>query len=190
MQDLTTAGQHTLSDAATKHGFSEDAAGAVLRALQKGNGMAQFNHPELGGMGQWSSGMVMIGDMGNSGLKSRVDALCHDLADALNHGGVFHEAANTTNTAGAESPRAGTSGNWWPSELGSPSSSGAQNDMRYAVFPAAHRIAVQSGGRVTVYDSGAHAIHGVSQAQGGSQTLVFSSQQGQVSTADLPVVKS
>lgn len=184
MQDLTTAGQHTLSDAATKHGFSEDAAGAVLLALRKGNGMAQFNHPELGGMGQWSSGMVMIGDMGNNGLKSRVDALCHDLAEALNHGGVFHDAAD------AESPPAGASGNWWPSELGSPGSSGAQNDMRYAVFPSAHRIAVRSGGKVTVYDSGEHAIHGVSQAQGGSQTLVFSSQQGQVSTADLPVVKS
>ena len=182
MQDLTTAGQHILSDAATKLGFSEDAAAAVLQALRKGNGMAQFNHPELGGMGQWSSGMVMIGDMGNNGLKSRVGALCRDLADALKHGGVFHEAASSADTS--------PSGSWWPSELGSPGSSGAQNDMRYAVFPAAHRIAVQSGGTITLYDSGEHAIQGVSQAQGTSQTLVFSSQQGQVSTADLPVVKS
>lgn len=181
MQDLTTAGQHLLSDAATKHGFTEDAAGAVLRALRKGNGMAQFNHPELGGMGQWSSGMVMIGDMGNNALKSRVDALCHHLAEALNHGGVFHEAAKT--------PQAGTPANWWPADLGSPSSSGAQNDMRYAVFPTARRVAVQAGGKVTVYDTGEHAIHGVSQAQGGSQTLVFSSQTGQVSTADLPQAK-
>jgi hypothetical protein len=46
--------------------------------------MAQFSHPELGGMGQWSmGGMIMVGDMFNNGLKARVDALCNDLSALL-----------------------------------------------------------------------------------------------------------
>ena len=70
------------SEIAQRHGFSADAARAVTDALRHGGGhMAQFNHPELGGMGQWSAGgMLMIGDMFNHALKARVDALCRDLA--------------------------------------------------------------------------------------------------------------
>ena len=70
-----------IAEIAQRHGFSVDAARAVADALRHGGGrMAQFNHPELGGMGQWSAGgMLMIGDMFNHALKSRVDALCRDL---------------------------------------------------------------------------------------------------------------
>jgi hypothetical protein len=43
--------------------MSTDAVRAILEAAS-GGGMAQFNYPDLGGMGQWSSGgMLMIGDM-------------------------------------------------------------------------------------------------------------------------------
>ncbi|MFM8524351.1 MAG: hypothetical protein ACKOCM_01815, partial [Cyanobacteriota bacterium] len=43
-----------------------------------------FNHPELGGSGQWmASGMMMIGDMFNNGLKARVDGLCRDVSAVL-----------------------------------------------------------------------------------------------------------
>jgi hypothetical protein len=42
-----------------------DAAVVLLGALVRGNAtQAQFDHPDLGGMGQWSqSGLVMVGDM-------------------------------------------------------------------------------------------------------------------------------
>jgi hypothetical protein len=65
--------------------MSADAVRAILEGLvASGGGMAQFNHPDLGGMGQWSSGgMLMIGDMFNSGLKSRIGALCAELSDLL-----------------------------------------------------------------------------------------------------------
>ena len=54
--------------------------GAQLARAKHGS-QAQFNHPDLGGMGQWSGGgMIMIGDMFNQGLKHRVDALCNELA--------------------------------------------------------------------------------------------------------------
>lgn len=57
MADLTPEGQRIVEDAAQRYSVSADAVRAVLEALvASGGGMAQFNHPDLGGMGQWSSG--------------------------------------------------------------------------------------------------------------------------------------
>ena len=85
MQNLTPEGLRIVTDAAKRHGVSLDGALVLLDALARGNGrQAQFNHPDLGGMGRWSQGgMIMIGDMFNQGLKYRVDALCNELAGIL-----------------------------------------------------------------------------------------------------------
>ncbi len=85
MHELTPEGQQFIKDIAQRHGISVDAALTLLRALVAGHGtMAQFSHPELGGMGQWNQGgMIMVGDMFNHGLKARVDALCIELASLL-----------------------------------------------------------------------------------------------------------
>ena len=54
MQTLTPEGRRLVADIASRNGLSLDAALALLGALQAGNGnQAQFNHPDLGGMGQW-----------------------------------------------------------------------------------------------------------------------------------------
>lgn len=168
----------TIAEIANRHGFSPDAARAVAEALRHGGGgMAQFNHPELGGMGQWAAGgMIMIGDMFNNGLKARVDALCRDLA-----------AARGPVPAAAQQQPDQTS-HWWPEGLGSASATGAQNDMRYACFPEARRLAVMRDGRVRVYDTGDHRIGGFSQQQSGSQSLSFTSQTGPVRLEDLKEV--
>jgi hypothetical protein len=79
---------------------------------------------------------------------------------------------------------------WWPEDLGEPSSSGGQNDIRYAFFPDARRLAIKCDGKVTVYDSGDHRIGGVSQQQGASSSLAFSSQNGDVKLDDLKKVGS
>jgi hypothetical protein len=203
MQELTPEGQRTLQGIAERHGVSTDAALTLLRALVAGRGaMAQFNHPELGGMGQWSQGgMTMVGDMFNQALRARVDALCTELASLLrtepsivvaapsqsqsqSQAGVSSSASLFVSGAGA------AAGAWWPTELGNPSSAGAQNDLRYAVFPAARRLAIERGGRVTVYDTGDHMISGVSQQQSGDQSLTFTSQRGLVRLADLPVLQA
>ena len=42
--------------------------------------MAQFSHPDFGGMSQWSPGMSMVGEMFNTSLKSKLDAVCTELA--------------------------------------------------------------------------------------------------------------
>ncbi|MEN0077273.1 MAG: hypothetical protein AAGC69_23005 [Paracraurococcus sp.] len=77
---------------------------------------------------------------------------------------------------------------WWPQELGQPATSGGQNDMRYAVFPEARRLAVRRDGKVTLYDTGEHRISGVQQQQGGTASLAFSGEQGTVRLEDLKQV--
>jgi hypothetical protein len=85
----------------------------------------------------------------------------------------------------------GGSNNWWPGDLGSPSSSGGQNDSRYAYFPSTQRLAIDRAGHVTVYDALDHQIGGVQQQQGGAYgTLSFSSQFGTFTVDSLPVVSS
>lgn len=180
MQQLTTAGQQLVNDVSNRYGLSQDAVVHMLVAVNNGSGsMAQFNCPELGGSGQWMrGGMTMVGDMFNNGLKNTVDNLCNELANALANTTVF--PAIPAGTPG--------SNQWWPANLGQPFSSGAQNNLRYAVFP--NRLAVEMNGAVTVYDTLNHNIGGVSQQQGGNQSLTFSSQFGTVSVDSLPVVSS
>src|SRR3954454_4238552 len=197
MQDLTPEERRAIERIALRHGVSTDAALTLLHALRAGNGaMAQFSHPDLGGMGQWSQGgMTMVGDMFNQGLRARVDALCTKLAGWLRaKPSLMAAPAQTQSQSGSDAgvslfvPRAAQPGAWWPAELGDPTSAGAQNDLRYAVFPAARRLAVEHGGRMTLYDTGDHVITGVSQQQSGSRSLTFTSQHGLVRLSDLPVV--
>jgi hypothetical protein len=70
-----------ISRVSIRHSISPDAVRIILRALRSGGGrMAQFSHPDFGGMSQWSPGMTMVGDMFNSGMKSKLEAVCTELA--------------------------------------------------------------------------------------------------------------
>ena len=164
---------------ARQHGVSPAAVRALRAALQRGGGrMAQFSHPDLGGMGQWSAGgMTQVGDMFNTALRDKVNALCTALA--------AEPAAQPQATEPADAAP-----DWWPAALGRPSAAGAQNGMRYACFPEARRVAVEQAGQVTIYDSGEHRISGVSQQQSSTQSLAFQSQLGTVHPQDLPVAQS
>ncbi|MCI0736304.1 MAG: SHOCT domain-containing protein [Beijerinckiaceae bacterium] len=201
MRELSSEGLKIVDDLARRHGVSGEAVAALLRALALGNGtQAQFNHPDLGGMGQWSQGgMIMIGDMFNQGLKYRVDALCQEIASLLrSEPSLNRPAASQTQSQGQGGGYAGvslfipdsgqSSSNWWPSGLGTPGSTGAQNNLQYACFPLTRRLAIRHGDRVTVYDTGEHRISGFSQQQSGDQSLTFTSQYGLVRVADLPLV--
>jgi hypothetical protein len=85
MRQLTPEGQQQVTDLAQRYGVSVDAVMTLLHALVNGQGtMAQFDHRELGGRGQWmSGGMVMVGDMFNHALKTTVDGLCSALSRLL-----------------------------------------------------------------------------------------------------------
>ncbi len=204
MSNLTPEGLRLVSEVAQRHGFSTDAAVSLLNSLSLGNGsQAQFNHHELGGMGQWSQGgMIMIGDMFNQGLKYRVDGLCKDLSNLLRNQPLWQPEARSYQSQSHQSQSqgggdgvslfvsrsGGGGGSWWPADLGSPGSTGAQNDMRYAYFPNARRLALNINGQVRVYDTGDHMVSGFSQQQSGDQSVTFNSQYGIVRVADLPLV--
>jgi hypothetical protein len=225
MRSLSPAGQQIISEIAQRHRFSVPATLAMLDALIKGNGtMAQFNHPEFAGPGQWMrGGMTMVSDMFNDRLKARIDALCLDLSAVLTsepgliRGGSFQsqsqvgsqdaaraatsphapqsfegfERASIFSPAGPpQGTNAPTAGQWWPSELGSPDSTGAQDGARYAYFASARRLAIDVRGTITVYDTLDHRITGFSQQQSVGGTLSFSSQHGLIDVAGLPVVSS
>jgi hypothetical protein len=55
---------------------------SMLESVIRGNGsMAQFDHPEFGGSGQWmQGGMTMVSDMFNNYLKGQVHGLCSELS--------------------------------------------------------------------------------------------------------------
>lgn len=190
MQSLTPQGQQIVQELAQRYGCSTDAVLCLLNAVAQGNGtMAQFNHPELGGGGQWmQGGMTMVGDMFNYGLKSKVDGLCSELSRSLANQPMWAPPPPPDPSAQGAGLFVANSGNWWPGELGFPGSSGAQNNIRYAIFPATRRLAIDLGGQVTVYDTLDHQIGGVSQQQGPGASLSFTSQYGLVRLEDLPVV--
>jgi hypothetical protein len=178
--------EDVISRVSMRHSISVDAVRTILRALRSGGGtMAQFSHSEFGGMSQWSPGMTMVGDMFNNSLKSKLDAVCTELAAY-----VAETPSSSRGRARDEvsyrSPRQGS--DWWPSNLGTPSAVGAQNDLQYAVFPSTRRLAIKDGGHIEIYDTGSHRIFGVSQAQSTDRTLTFTSQDGLVRVTDLPRV--
>ncbi len=178
MQKLTPQGQNFVNDLAHRYNLSTDTVIYMIGTVNNGGGsMAQFSSPELGGSGQWMrGGMTMVGDMFNYGLKNTVDNLCTEISNALSSMQIF------------PSVPAGTRGSnqWWPTNLGSPFSSGSQNNIRYAIFP--NRLAVELNGEVTVYDTLDNNISGVSQQQGGDTSLTFNSQYGTIRVSTLPIV--
>ncbi|ETW92378.1 MAG: hypothetical protein ETSY1_43905 [Candidatus Entotheonella factor] len=208
MQPLTPEGQRLIDDLARQYQVSTEAVMSMLQAVLNGNGtMAQFNHPEFGGAGQWmQGGMTMVSDMFNHQLKIQVESLCSALANLLSS----HASELTPPTqfqsqqqggplpspgygpSGPVSlfvaPEPGRAGHWWPDDLGMPSSTGAQNHVRYAYFAQERRLAIEVNGQVTVYDTLDHQIGGFSQQQSAGSSLSFSSQYGLIDVAQLPVI--
>jgi hypothetical protein len=194
---LTDQGRQKIDELARRYAVSTDAVMTMLQAVVNGHGsMAQFSHPELGGSGQWmQGGMTMVGDMFNYGLKSKVDGLCSELSQLLGQQPFVPPPARTQSQSQQDGaslfvPDAPglASGHWWPAELGSPNGTGAQNQIRYAYFNPARRLAVDLNGHITVYDTLDHQVGGVSQQQGGGSSLTFTSQYGTVGVSSLPVV--
>lgn len=192
MSRWTEQGEKLVNDVANRYSASYEAVSLMLDSILRGNGtMAQFNIYELGGCGQWMrGGMTMVGDMFNYQLKSKVDGICGDLSSA-----IFDQNLQVVPPPPPQKPGgglagqgAGSWGQWWPSELGAPNTSGSQNQYRYAYFAGLRRLAISDGQNVTVYDTLDHNIGGVSQQQGGVAGVGFTSQYGNVDLRTLPMV--
>jgi hypothetical protein len=122
--------------------------------------------------------------MFNHGLKATVSGLCSELSSLLSSQQLFVPLPQQSAVGGFIAP-----GNaWWPAELGNPSSSGGQNDARYAYFPQSQRLAILHNGKIRLYNTLNHQITGVQQQQGGySGSLTFSSQYGTFGVDTLPL---
>jgi hypothetical protein len=75
--------------------------------------------------------------MFNYGLKAKVSGLCAEISSLLNSEQLLvslpvHSTGRFIFPGNA----------WWPAELGNPSSTGGQNDLRYAYFPQSRRLAI------------------------------------------------
>jgi hypothetical protein len=221
MKQLTPEGQQIINNIAQRYNFSPDAVFSMLQSVINGNGsMAQFNHPEFGGSGQWmKGGMIMLGDMFNNGLKNSVAGLCQELSNLVanqpgliqsgsfqsqhqgtqqqdSFGGSYSDTGgqqqNSSGPTGAVSlfvpPPAGSSGNWWPAGLQFPTSTGSQNNLRYAYFATIRRLAIEVNGHVSLYDTLDHQIGGFSQQQSVGGSITFTSQYGLVDVKTLPLI--
>ncbi|MEB3244078.1 MAG: SHOCT domain-containing protein, partial [Cyanobacteriota bacterium] len=238
MEQLTPEGLKVVNELAQRYGFSQEAVIQMMFAMLRGRGgMAQFNHPEFAGSGQWmQGGMLMLGDMFNHALKARVDGLCQAIASQLASqpelfpAGSFQAQSQSGGSqqmqvGGGQQMQVAGSGQqmqvggggqqmqvsgvaqplhvasaghglfapdprdtWWPRELGQPSAMGQQNDVRYAFFPALGRLAVETNGQVSVYDTGGHHIAGFGQQQAPGGAVVFSTPAGSISLASLSSV--
>ncbi|MBK8389156.1 MAG: SHOCT domain-containing protein [Saprospiraceae bacterium] len=196
MTEFNTESANILKQVAQKYNISEESVVSLANSLMRNStSMAQFNIPELGGQGQWMrGGMIMVGDMFNHGLKARVDSICSELANHIDKGEIKLSGKSGSPDSGQyQSQRAALSGfssmnNQWWGDLGHPNSTGSQNNMAYAIFNDKHRLAIQQNGKVIIFDTLDHQIGGVGQQQGGTYSVSFTSQKGNVNLESLPIV--
>ena len=175
---------------AGRYGVSLDAALTLLDALGQGNGaQAQFNHPDTGGMGQWSQGgMIMI--------RRRVQPRSQTpRLRALQRAGRALARAAAGAIAIAERGRRGEpvrrrGGRIEPMvarRIGQPGVDGRAK--RYCATPISPAFAGSPSSRAgafSVYDSGEHMVSQVLSGAGRRPDADFTSQLGVVRVADLP----
>lgn len=184
--------QDVIPSIAERYHVSVDAARAIERSLRASGGrQAQFDHPELGGHGQWMPSMIQIGRPNDYQLRARVEGLCAELAAIVRGEETSAPLAlgrepGTPSAGACVSKVAGES--WWPATFGHPGSAGEQNGCRYAYFPDRDRLLVQMGATVIQYDTAGRRITGVAQQQSHESKLTFTSPEGEVPVEDLACV--
>jgi hypothetical protein len=185
MITLTNEGRQAIDEIAARYDLKPESVASLARAVVQGNGtMAQFNVPELGGSGQWmKGGMTMLGDMSNHARKGQVDKLCTELSELTSRKVIFEEVDQVA--GGATHDVSGTS---WPPAFGRPTSSGAQNNFRYAYFAPVKRLVIVEDGKQKIYDTRHHHISGISQQQGNGNSYHFTSQDGPVDLQQLSLI--
>ncbi|AEI50688.1 hypothetical protein [Runella slithyformis] len=167
-----------IQEIAEKYNVSEQTVRTLLEGLKASGGrQVQFNISELGGMGQWQGGMVMIGDMFNNSLKAKVAELCSELAPLSQS---MDEEAKGQDADIAETDRKSVE------KRPSASFSGSQNGHQYAYYASENMLEMEQNGQVTRYSTEGYALSGVQQSQdNGGRSLRFSYPGGTVSVNDL-----
>lgn len=87
---FSTEDRQLIATLAAGHNISESAVETLWQAVEAGNGTAaQFNHPELGGMGQWMAGsMAVVSDFNEAHMQETITQLCTTIATYLQNRAV------------------------------------------------------------------------------------------------------
>ena len=158
---------------AQRYRVSEDAVRQMYRALERtGGAQAQFDHPDLGGYGQWMPGMCMLSRTTDPQFKARISGLAAELAAMVQ----------------ATTPSAALPESWWPADFGHPAAAGEQHGIRYAYFPDRDRLLIQRGAAVLSYDTAGQRITGFSQQQSTSSHLCFTTTSGPLELSEMKCV--
>jgi hypothetical protein len=162
-----------VSHVAQRYQVSEDAVHEMYRALERTGGtQAQFNHPDLGGYGQWMPGTCMLSRETDPQFKAHISGLAAELAAMVQ----------------AAAEPATMSESWWPANFGHPAAAGEQHGIRYAYFPDRDRLLVQQGAAVLSYDTTGQRITGFAQQQSTSSRLCFTTSSGALELGELKCV--
>ncbi|GAB4120142.1 MAG: hypothetical protein OHK0057_26060 [Thermoflexibacter sp.] len=165
-----------LKEIAMKYDLSLGAVIMLFSGLQNTQGnQVQFNHPELGGVGQWQAGMIMIGDMFNHALKAKINELCHELAL------IVKKEQKAT-------PKKSVIKNF-DAIYGTPALKGTQNDLKYAYYPAKDIFIIEQYGKLEKYSTEGYQVTGISQQQNYfSQDLIIQTDKGNITLSMLTKV--
>lgn len=162
---------------AERYGLDVSLLQDLLGQLHRTAGrQAQFNHPALGGFGQWQSGMILIGAMNDHALKARVAALFDELVPLVSAAappeqppiGVW--SFGGSGQAQGQSASSGGGG-------GRSGFSGSQNGVSYRYDSAQNQLILNETDR---YDTTGYHLTGVSASQqsGGPSSLVIHTDAG------------
>lgn len=166
-----------IHDIAAKYQITEATVRTLLEGLQTTSGFqVQFNSAELGGMGQWQSGMVMIGDMFNDGLKAKVAALCAELASFVREYQAAQPEEKEKEDATVSAPIKTIPATF----------SGSQNGAKYAYYAPQNVLQIEEEGKISRYSTEGLTLWGVQQSQDGTgKKLKFTHAGGTITVDDL-----
>lgn len=177
---------------AERYHVSEDAVRALFRALESTEGkVAEFNHPDLGGSGQWMPGMIMLSDTDDAQAKARIAGLCAEVSAIVQGRGTSaDEALAMPMDAGASAAcvTMPPGESWWPASFGHPTAAGDQHGIRYAYFPDRDRLLVQQGGHILSYDTTGRRIIAFAQEQSTGSRICFTTERGPLELGEMKCV--
>lgn len=170
------------------YGLSIEAIEVLAQALVEGGyRSASFNHRELGGVGKWNGGDVILGDMSQEAWRLKIWRAIQALLPTLQQ---TIRAAPVADTDDATFVMM-----WWADvTLREPAISGVFESLTYGYFLEAGRVVVRNEDHHTLmhYDARGLLVTGLDVAAGerGQRVLVLRSINGDVPVHELPPIES
>lgn len=163
------------------HHVSVEAIQVLVRALVEGGyRSANFNHPELGGVGKWNGGDVILGDMSQEALRLKIWRIVQGLLPTLQQ---------TIPPEPIQEADATFVMPWWNDvTLREPVLKGMFESTTFGYFLEGARVVVKQSEHITHYDASGHLVTDLQMMSGarGQMVLVLQTLSGDIAVSDLP----